>query len=110
MAQYAMLIYQSAALGESVEHDRYADYLRDSGAMVAAFVLEAGDTATTVRSDTVTDGPFVDSKEVIAGVCIIEAPDFDAAVEILRRSPSVQYGGALELRPVMQGGVVVPGG
>jgi hypothetical protein len=108
MAQYAMLVYESAAHGKPEDHDRYADYLRDSGAMVAAFVLQPGDTATTVRRDAVTDGPFVDSKEVIAGICIIEAPDFDAAVELLRASPSLEMGGALELRPVLDGGVVIP--
>ncbi|MFI2350851.1 YciI family protein [Streptomyces sp. NPDC019443] len=47
--------------------------------MITAYALQSTDTATSQRGDVVTDGPFIDSKEVIAGFCIIEAPDLDAA-------------------------------
>jgi hypothetical protein len=48
--------------------------------MVMAYALTPRDMATSIRGDTVTDGPFVDSKEVIAGFYVIEAPDLDAAL------------------------------
>jgi hypothetical protein len=114
MAQYAILIYASDsahtadATPEDLEpHDRHAKELIDSGAMVAAFALEPAETATAIRGDVVTDGPFVDAKEIVAGVCIIEAPDLDAALAIARRNPANQEGGGVEVRPVA-GGYVRP--
>ena len=57
--------------------------------MVAAYALTPRDMATSIRGDTVTDGPFVDSKEVVAGFYVIGAPDLDAALEIARLNPLV---------------------
>ena len=114
MAQYAILIYadDSAhsvdATPEELEvHDRHARELEESGAMVAAFALQPKDTATSVRGDVTTDGPFVDTKEVLAGFCVIDAPDLDAAIEIAAKNPATQLGGGVEVRPVA-GGFVRP--
>ena len=46
--------------------------------------------------DTVTDGPFAESKELVGGYCMIEAPDLAAAVELAKAMP--QSGGVLEVR------------
>jgi hypothetical protein len=56
--------------------------------------------ATSVRADAITDGPFLDSKEVVAGFYVIEAPDLDAALAIARSNPVVRDGGGVEVRPV----------
>jgi len=86
MAQYAILIYadDSAhapdATAEELEtYDAHADEVERAGAMVAAFALTPRDMATSVRGDVVTDGPFLEAKEVVAGFYVIEAPDLDAA-------------------------------
>ncbi|MFD4691992.1 YciI family protein [Streptomyces sp. NPDC058463] len=106
MAQYAILIFDNAAAGDHTPDQqaaskRHADDLVDSGAMITAYALQSSDTATSLRGDVITDGPFIDSKEVIASVCIIEAPDLDAALELARRNPALQWGrGGVELRPV----------
>jgi hypothetical protein len=115
MAQYAMLIYAKRSTAEERAdehatedrraHDRHADELEQSGAMVAAFALQPSEYATSIRGDTVTDGPFIDAKEVIAGFAIIEAPDLDAAIEMARRNPATQQGGGVEVRPVESGGI-----
>ena len=105
MAQYAILLYADAVAGSGEAHDQHAQDLQDAGVMVAAFALQPAETATTVSGDTVTDGPFVDAKEVIAGICIVEAADLDAALEIARSNPSARYGGSVEVRPVA-GGVI----
>jgi hypothetical protein len=56
----------------------------------------------------VTDGPFVDAKEVVAGFYVIDAPDLDAALRIAGRNPAAQRGGGgVEVRPVA-GGFVRP--
>jgi hypothetical protein len=68
--------------------------------MVMAYALTLRDMATSVRGDTITDGPFLDSKEIVAGFYVIEAPDLDAALAIARLNPVVRDGGGIEIRPV----------
>ena len=107
MAQYAVLIYahNSAhapdATPEDTEScDRHSDELAQSGSMVMAYALTPRDMATSISGDTITDGPFLDSKEVVAGFYVIEAPDLDAALAIARLNPVVRDGGGVEIRPV----------
>ena len=52
----------------------------------------------------VTDGPFAEDKEVIAGFYLIEARDFDEALELAAKIPPARVG-AIEVRPVRQLGV-----
>ena len=107
MAQYAILIYahDSAhapdATPDDIETcDRHSDELSQSGSMVAAYALTPRDMATSVRADAITDGPFIDSKEVVAGFYVIEAPDLDAALTIARTNPVIADGGGVEVRPI----------
>ena len=107
MAQYAVLIIgtDSAHAPDAAEedlavHTRHHDELVDSGIMVTAWALTPKEMATSVQEDLVTDGPFIDSKEVVAGFYVIEAPDLDAALAIVRRNPALPMGARLEVRPV----------
>ena len=107
MAEYAVLIYahDSAHAPDATPQDlqacdKHSDELTDSGTMVAAFALTPRDMATSIRDDVITDGPFVDSKEVVAGFYVVEAPDLDAALAIARRDPAITGGGGVEVRPV----------
>jgi len=59
--------------------------------------------ATSIRGGGVTDGPFVDSKEIVAGFYVIDAPDLDAALAIAGTNPVVREGGGVEVRPVHSG-------
>jgi hypothetical protein len=113
MAQYAILIYaqDSAhapdATPEDLETcDEHSDELTASGSMIMAYALTPRDMATSIRADAITDGPFLDSKEVVAGFYVIEAPDLDAALAIAGRNPVVHEGGGVEVRPVHSGGQV----
>ncbi|NUT21783.1 MAG: hypothetical protein HOV77_21625 [Hamadaea sp.] len=113
MAQYAVLIYApdsahgpDATAEETAPHDRHAAELARSGAMLAAYALTSRDLATSVRGDAVTDGPFVEAKEIVAGFYILEAPDLDAALAIAKLNPACQLGGGVEVRPVAAGGPV----
>ena len=112
MAQYAVLIYAhdsahapDATPEDLASCDRHADELADSGSMVVAYALTPRDMATSIRGDIITDGPFIDSKEVVAGFYVIEAPDLDAALAIARLNPVVSEGGGVEVRPVHSGGL-----
>ena len=89
-----------AAAEEMEVHDRHADELEREGVMSRAFALEPTATATSVRGDLVTDGPFIEAKEVIVGFYIIDAPDLDGALRVARRNPILQRGGGLEVRPI----------
>jgi hypothetical protein len=66
--------------------------------------LHPARNATTVRwssgESMVTDGPFMESKETIAGFAIIEVADLDEAIAIARRWPAQDH--AIELRPVVE--------
>jgi hypothetical protein len=107
MAQYAVLIYAhdsahapDATPADLQACDEHSDDLTESGAMLAAYALTPRDMATSIRGDIITDGPFVDSKEVVAGFYVLEAPDLDAALAIARTNPVVRDGGGVEVRPV----------
>ena len=50
--------------------------------------------------DLIVDGPFVESKEAIAGLIIFEAQSFEAAVELAKGATCLKYGQTLELRPI----------
>ena len=107
MAQYLVLIYENEndfanagpdAYDEVMKaHDRFSKQWGD--AIVGGNALQGGDTATTVRGDVVTDGVFVESKEVLGGYYLIEAADLDRALEIGKSCPA-RFGG-VEVRPIM---------
>ena len=66
---------------------------------MAGLALEPTSTATAIRSGVVTDGPFVESKEAIAGVFVIEARDLDHAIALARLTPIMD--GGVEVRPLL---------
>jgi hypothetical protein len=49
-----------------------------------------------------TDGPFPETKEELGGYYLFEADDLDAAIEVAARIPAARFGGAVEVRPVME--------
>jgi hypothetical protein len=61
-------------------------------------------TGKVVRGQqkTVTDGPYVEAKDLVGGFTIVEARDIDQAVELSRGCPILDGGGSVEVRPVMQ--------
>jgi hypothetical protein len=68
--------------------------------------LYADESATTVRNGEggvlLTDGPFIDTKEYLAGVILIEADDLDGALEVARELQQPRSGGAIEVRPILE--------
>jgi hypothetical protein len=110
--KYAMLIYpeegSEKALGDEERKSVSAEYLalRDDSRCVGGAHLQPGEMATTVRhggaENLITDGPYADAKEVLAGYYVLEAPDLDAALEFAQRIPAVRLGGAVEVRPLVE--------
>jgi hypothetical protein len=106
--QYLLLIYvPTDATPDPAEHGAWMSYtqqLQESGAMVSGDALQGLDTATTVRvredETLVTDGPFAETKEMLAGYYLIDVADLDAALGWAAKMPNIGYG-SVEVRPVM---------
>jgi hypothetical protein len=110
MAEYLILIYEdengyanaSPDVFQQVmeAHTRFAQQVEDKGAkLVSGNALQPTSTATSIRSDVVTDGPFAETKEALGGYYLIEAPDLDHALDIAKLCPA-RFGG-VEVRPIM---------
>ena len=108
MAQYMILIYETEETYTSPEdweramqeHGRFTEQVVElGGKIVGGEALEPTATATTIRGDVVTDGPFVETKEALGGFYIVEARDLDHALTIAKQCPA--GGGGVEVRPVM---------
>ena len=110
MPQYAVLIYERvppeelppevmAAHGGLVE--RVAE---NGGRSIAGLALHASATATSIRGGLLTDGPFIETKENLAGIFVIEARDLDHALALAKMTPIVD--GGVEVRPLVDFRVV----
>jgi hypothetical protein len=79
--------------------------LRESGVLLAAEPLHPVETATTVRVRngrvSVTDGPFAETKEQLAGFYLIEARDLNDAIQVAAKIPPARRG-SIEVRPVRE--------
>jgi hypothetical protein len=86
------------------ESEAYDKSLMARGIFLAAEALEDRGTARTVRvrqgDALITDGPFMESKEVLAGFILIDVPDAAAAMAVAQAIPMARLG-AVEVRPVM---------
>lgn len=81
----------------------YVETLRKSGGLILTHALQSAKTASTLRirdgRRAVTDGPFAETKEQIGGFFLIEARDFQEAIEIAAKWPSARIG-SIEVRPI----------
>ncbi len=117
--KYILLIQQgdaptprdAEAWGRLSEEERnavYSDYaaINQTPGVTPGLQMQPPETSTTVRvqggETLTTDGPFVASKEALAGFLIYEADDLDAAIELAARVPAARMGGAVEVRPIVE--------
>ncbi len=86
------------------EWEAYTNALVEAGALLGGEALHGPEAATCVQmrdgERIVTDGPFIESKEVIGGFYLIDVPDLDAALDWASRVPNATFG-TVEVRPVM---------
>lgn len=98
--------YSDDEFGQIMERVQlYLDDLQIHGNLVDASRLQPPDSGAVVqvrgRQMTITDGPFIESREQIAGYYLIEANDLNDAIRIAARSPSAQLG-TVEVRPLKE--------
>lgn len=107
--QYALLIYNTTGGGppdaeRGAMDPRIADVL-ERPYVVSWARLRDPASATTIRHDAgktlLVDGPFIDSKEFLGGVIVVEADDLDGALAIAEELQQTRAGGAIEIRPVL---------
>ena len=91
---------QTRPVDECLEYDAK---LKASGQCLASESLEPTTTAATVRvrngKVVVTDGPFMEAKEALAGFYLVEAADLEEAVRLAAKIPPAQVG-SIEVRPI----------
>jgi hypothetical protein len=114
MPRYMMLLFvpegrsHEEAAAESPKWMAYTQELHDSGVYVSGEALQGNETATLLRvrdgETQLTDGPFAEAKEYLAGYYVLEVPDLDAALQWAAKVPNAVYG-TVEVRPVMDVGV-----
>jgi hypothetical protein len=79
--------------------------LRESGFLITAEALQPVETATTVRvrngKVSITDGPFAETKEQLAGFYLIEARDLNDAIQVASKIPPAREG-SIEVRPIRE--------
>ena len=115
MTHYLLSVHGPAEMGEFGSYgsreemeaafaatDAFNDRLRADGYWVFAGGLQSASTATVVdgqgEAPVMTDGPYLETKELIAGFWVIEAPDLDVALE-LAAAGSKACRGKVEVRP-----------
>lgn len=118
MARYLLLIHGVDAEWEGMtpaqakEHDEAHRRFRAAAGprVIGGEELAAASTATTLRGDgagglITTDGPFLETKEVLGGYYVIDAADLDEVTKLVELLPEVRAGhSGVEIRPVIDHG------
>ena len=117
--KYMLLIHQGTTptpgsaewerLSEDEQKAVYAAYqsLNQTPGFTAGVRMQPPENATTVRvkdgKTLTTDGPFAETKEALGGYGFFEADDLDAAIQLASKIPAASMGGAIEVRPIVDG-------
>ena len=106
--KYLCLVYLAPEVWSACPDSTCAAYgqlLTDKGKLVSGQPLHPTHTATTVRvrngAVSVTDGPFAETKEALAGFYMIEARDLNEAIQIASKIPPAKYV-SIEVRPTRE--------
>jgi len=110
--RYALLIYNNDAVRQRTPeqqrrvNDGIAEILERPN-VTGWLRLHDSESATTMRSDgersLLTDGPFVDSKDFLGGLVVLDAENLDGALAIVEELQAVRATGAIEIRPLRDG-------
>lgn len=91
---------QQAMLDTCFEYD---DQLRANGHFAGGEALQPPGTALSLHwkngKVAITDGPYVETKEQLGGILILEARDMNHAVQLMSQHPALKFGSIFEIRP-----------
>jgi hypothetical protein len=109
--KYALLIYGKPEFRELPQEQLKSvvgeyEALLDQPGVLGGQQLQGTESATTVRVQNgealLSDGPFVDAKEYLGGILVLEADNLDAATALAALVPAARMGGAVEVRPIVE--------
>jgi hypothetical protein len=110
MAKFLFVYRRGRDLGSTISPEameqtlqRWRDWITEG--LQKGWMLDAGDGLTqegrVVRpANVVTDGPFVESKEILGGYSVVQADSLEAATKLAHGCPGLLYGGSVEVRPL----------
>ena len=109
MSQYMLLLYDNSANWRNLSPEemqkateKYMAWTKKSFTLDSKRLAE--DAGRVIRSDhgkpRATDGPYSETKEILAGYYTIEAASYDEAVKLSLEHPHLEYGGTIEVRQV----------
>jgi hypothetical protein len=118
--KYMLLIHQGTAptphtpeewsrLSAEEQQAVYRDYgvINRTPGVTPGVQMGPPEAATTVRVEDgqtlTTDGPFVTVKEALGGYLFVDADNLDAAIALAAKIPAARMGGAVEVRPIVEG-------
>jgi len=81
---------------------KWVDSLKEQSIYLSGEALMPGGKTVKGTKAIVTDGPFAESKELVGGYFIIQAPSIEAAAEIAKDCPDLFLDGVVEVREVMK--------
>jgi hypothetical protein len=105
MPQYAVMIFERVPPDELPPEVRAAHgalparVAEAGGRILAGLALQDSSTATAIRGELLTDGPFIETKEDLGGIFVLEARDLDHALTLAKMTPIVD--GGVEVRPLI---------
>lgn len=80
----------------------WIEQLSKDGKYVSGEPLLPGGKLISGKKKTVTDGPYTEGKELVGGYFIINAADYNEAVELCEGYPDYEIGGSIQVRQVMK--------
>jgi hypothetical protein len=112
--KYLLLIHMNPDVWETLTqadidevmtgHDRFMKTIIESGEMISTHALGAPEESAVVRirggAETVTDGPYVEAKEFLAGFYLVECESKERATELAAMIPDAKWN-AIEVRPIV---------
>jgi hypothetical protein len=109
MPQYGIFVYSPAPADPNEISEEYLAALEAYPAQVAelggksdiGFAFQPSTQAVSIRGEVVTDGPFLEAKEVVAGYYVLDAPDLETALAIAKLNPATKDGG-VEVRQLFE--------
>jgi hypothetical protein len=110
MAKFLFVYRGSNEINPSFTPEQMQEHMQKWGqwigaAMAKGWMTSPGDALTQEgrvvnAKKIVTDGPFVESKEIVGGYSIVQADSLDAAAELAKDCPALEFGGKVEVRPL----------
>ncbi len=104
--KYALLAYSRGDRRPTDKIDPAIAAVLDRPEVTGWLRLQSADSATTVKLEArrtlLLDGPFIDSKEFLGGLILVEADNLDGALAIAAELQELDLSAAIEVRPVLE--------